>query len=916
MGATSSGLLDEAKTSHIKGLVDSSFQSFSAFYRQQYPAAYFGHLQQEVEPKKQERGLLLTQRPRPNPEDVLFQGKARFSTWDDSSRKGKDKYVILKKNYCLEIHESQETFLRGSAAKLVLQPVGGAALTSEDEARTLLDQTCSGVLNGLKEDSSAAAAPPEGFAVHLHLPHVGLYCFLFQNESERHHFLPALQSCIRHHSLDPWSDASYESQAFLHALRLYRRDQGRYECWEILLGSEEQVLAAQFMEEVSPWLQGQLQNKIKGKKTERIRLWLATVQAAYTLVLEQLKPGLEALRAECRESASANQSLLRSNLDQITASHSFLLDKIQGCVREEAGRVCNDLISPYMPSVLEALTENVGSALQEMRRALQSQIDRALAERGGGSEVTKKVSSLTTSGLEKCYQQVEKLKNHLSSLRERFGLISTERLVHCAHLDMEKLLDSAVYTFELFLRTSARLQPDQFSVKTDRAKERVLKQLDYDSRLVQKRLYEEALLQITLPTLIRRVDSAWKNLQQFEQYIFADFSNFILVQNVYQDVLRNILTEEIHKVLQEAMSKTSSNLLLDTSDLALSQYSLLGPTLTPSTPNSPVQPPREIPPTVPESAQTSDKNPNVEGAKDITPPVIVVTQEITEMPPTVPESAQTSDKNPNVEGAKDITPPVTVVTQEITENPKAETPSNPGTDLLKYESSDSESVKIWDENYDSDPLEVLESLTSLEDALDEAPQNDSPENEANSKSEDFEKLPDDSDVCQFLPTAESPNSQVERPVKISLEMLSEAIMCDGTENLTQQSTDKAVYLKGSVMENWQCEREEEINEVGGVDSNTERAESEAEKADELDIEKIDENLDMPENAEDVNNNNTNTEEGLVSSQPIAQQEENCTEQLLDSVAAIRDLVIEVTEVEMTISPCPANTEHISDVEFE
>ncbi|KAK7945370.1 hypothetical protein WMY93_001098 [Mugilogobius chulae] len=570
MGASSSGLLDEARSSHVRGLVDDSFQSFSVFYRQQYPAAYFGHLQQEVEPKKQERGLLLTQRPRSEPEVVVFEAKAKFSTCDDSSRKSKDKYVVIKKNYNVEIHESQETFLRGSAAKLLLQPVGGAALISEEEAQTLLDQACSGVLNGLKEEPSAVSVPPEGFAVHLHLPHTGLYCFLFQNESEQHHFLSALQSCIRHHSLDPWSDASYESQAFLQALRLYRQDKGHYECWEILLGSEEQVLASQFMEEVSPWLQSQLQNKVKGKRTERIRLWLATVHAAYSVVLEQLKPGLEALRTECRESASANQGPVRSNLDQITASQSFLLDKIRGCVREEAERVCSDFISPYMPSVLDALTENIGSALQEMRQTLQSQIDRALAERGEGSQVTK------------------------------------------------KLLDSAVYTFELFLRTSARLQADQFSVKTDRAKERVLKQLDYDSRLVQKRLYEEALLQITLPTLAQRVDSSWKNeLQQFEQYIFSDFSSFILVQNVYQDVLRNILSQEIQKVLQEAMSKTSSNLLLDTSDLALSQYSLLGQTPTPSTPSSPALPARQDPQTVPECPPTSDKNPNEDCKKDL-----------------------------------------------------------------------------------------------------------------------------------------------------------------------------------------------------------------------------------------------------------------------------------------------------------
>lgn len=102
-------------------------------------------------------------------------------------------------------------------------------------------------------------------------------------------------------STDPWCDSSHESQAYAQALRLYQQDKGCYESWEKLLGTEEQVshlnsynpvclyssamffinnvcvqvLASQVMEEVLPWLHNQLQTKVKGKKTERIRQWLA-----------------------------------------------------------------------------------------------------------------------------------------------------------------------------------------------------------------------------------------------------------------------------------------------------------------------------------------------------------------------------------------------------------------------------------------------------------------------------------------------------------------------------------------------------------------------------------------------------------------------------------------------------------------
>ncbi|XP_035526469.1 protein Niban 1-like [Morone saxatilis] len=271
------------------------------------------------------------------------------------------------------------------------------------------------------------------------------------------------------------------------------------------------------------------------------------------------------------------------------SSHCFLEEKVKVCICEEAEKVCGEAVAPYMTSILEALTENISAGIQGMQRTLHTQMDSAFTHTNGGTEeMNKALSTLRSISLDKCYRQVENMTEKLEGLKQRFGLSSTQRLVHSAHLEMEELLDSAVYTLELFLQSSARLQPSQIPVKMDRAKERVLKQLDYDSRVVQRRLYQEALLEITLPALTKRMDSKWKTeLQQFEQYIFSDYSNFILVHNVYDDVLRNILSKEIETAVQEAASKKSNNLLLDTSDLAISQYSLLGHTPPRSAPDSP-----------------------------------------------------------------------------------------------------------------------------------------------------------------------------------------------------------------------------------------------------------------------------------------------------------------------------------------
>ncbi|KAM7378757.1 hypothetical protein PAMP_004356 [Pampus punctatissimus] len=271
------------------------------------------------------------------------------------------------------------------------------------------------------------------------------------------------------------------------------------------------------------------------------------------------------------------------------SSHCFLEEKVRACICEEAEKVCNESVAPYLSSILEALTGNISAGIQGMQHTLHIQMDTAFTHTKGETEETKKaLSSLCSISLDPCYGQVENLTENLQDLKQRFGLSSAQRLVHSVHLEMEQLMDSAAYTLELFLQSSAKLQPVQVPVKMERAKERVLKQLDYDSRVVQRRLYQGALLEITWPVLTRGLDSKWKSeFQQFEQYIFSDYSNFILVQNVYDDVLKNILSKEIETVVQDAASKKNNNLLLDTSDLAISQYSLLGHTPPHSAPQSP-----------------------------------------------------------------------------------------------------------------------------------------------------------------------------------------------------------------------------------------------------------------------------------------------------------------------------------------
>ncbi|XP_028987066.1 protein Niban 1-like [Betta splendens] len=876
MGASSSGLLDEAKISHIKGLVDTAFKSFSVFYRQQYPVAYFDHLHQEVEPNKEGKSLLLTHRPQFAPEQVLYQGNVKVSCLDEQGKKCKEKCIVLRRNYKVEMHESVETFNRGCAAKLVLQPVGGSVLTTQEESRACLEEEYAGILSGVKEDSSLVVPSPDVFAVYLHLPYTGHTCFLFKEEEERDHFLSALNTCIRHQNLDPWYKPFYESQAYIRALQLYLQDEGRYECWESLLGTEEQVLATQVMEGVLPWLQSQLQARLRGKKAERIRQWMATVQATYTLVLEQLTASLEALREECRQAASANQGLIRSNLDQIISSQNFLEQKVRACLYEDAERECNECVAPYLSSILEVLTENISAAIQEMQNTFHTQMDSALTCTNGGKEATlKALTTLSSIRLDRCYTQVTKLQDKLEDLKERFGLRSSQKMVHSAHLEMEQLLDSAAYTLELFLQSSAKLQASQTPLKMDRAKGRVLKQLDHDSRVIQRRLYEEALLEITLPALTRKMDSKWKSeLQQFEQHIFSDYSNFILVRNIYDEILRKLLSQVIATVVQDAACKKSNNLLLDTSDLTISQYSLLAQTPPRSAPDSPASHTRDASSAVPEQKKEPTSEEEKEGP--------------------VGETEDRRDDKPRPSATPDhstmLPSPVIIVTQQCDES----------TTETSCISETSEGVQLGVEEASTTDSATAESKcdTPVSGAYEtgRAKLNDSPEPTESSSPPSTDvpvECAQPTDLNQTSEDSPSPPASPPPSTKICLGTLSEAIGSGSAQTTVQQITDRAVYLTGEMKDDWEKERANEKKEKEAAEEGIEENESENGKETEKNGEGG-----MKE---------TGDEELFTTVQPPELQPEGSIQAPEASLALIRDLVTEITEVEVLISPCPDNS---------
>ncbi|KAL0590442.1 Protein Niban 1 [Plecturocebus cupreus] len=365
---------------------------------------------------------------------------------------------------------------------------------------------------------------------------------------------------------------TFEAQAFLAAVLFFRQEKGHYGSWEMITGDEIQILSNLVMEELLPTLQTDLLPKMKGKKNDRKRTWLGLLEEAYTLVHRQVSEGLSALKEECRALAKGLEATIRSDMDQIVNSKNYLIGKIKAMVAEPAEKSCAESVQPFLASILEELMGPVSSGFSEVRVLFEKEVD----ELSQNFQTTKDSVQLKehldqlmnlplhSVKMEPCYTKVNLLHEHLQDLKSRFRFPHVDLVVQRTQNYMQELMENAVFTFEQLLSPHLQGEASKTAVAIEKVKLRVLKQYDYDSSTIRKKIFQEALVQITLPTVQKALASTCKpELQKYEQFIFADHTNMIHVENVYEEILHQILLDETLKVIKEAAILKKHNLFED-----------------------------------------------------------------------------------------------------------------------------------------------------------------------------------------------------------------------------------------------------------------------------------------------------------------------------------------------------------------
>lgn len=570
MGGSASSQLDEGKCAYIRGKTEASIKNFSPYYSRQYSVAFCNHVRSEVEQQRDLTSQFLKTKPPLEPGTVLYE--AELSQFAEDIRKWKDRYIVIKNDFAVESYESKEAYQRGAVPKSRILPAGGKVLTSEEEYSLLSDKHFPDPTASSEKNSQPFVLLPKAFPVYLWQPYLRHGYFCFHEAAEQQKFSALLNDCIRHLNHDYMKQTTFEAQAFLEAVQFFRQEKGHYGSWEMTTGDEVQVLSKLVMEELLPTLQTDLLPKLKGKKNDRKRAWFGLLEEAYNLVQHQVSEGLNALKEECRALTKDLEGTIRSDMDQIVTSKNFLTGKIRAMVAQPAEQCCGESVQPFLASILEELMGPVSSGFSEVRALFEKEVDElsqsfcATQDSAQLKEGLQQLMKLPLDSvkMEPCYTKVTLLPERLLDLQSRFRFPHVDLVVQRTQNYMQELMENAVFTFEQLLSPYLQGEASRIPVAIEKVKLRVLKQYDYDSSTIRKKIFQEALIQITLPTVQKALASTCKpELQKYEQFIFADHTNMIHVENVYEEILYEILLDETLKVITEAAILKKHNLFED-----------------------------------------------------------------------------------------------------------------------------------------------------------------------------------------------------------------------------------------------------------------------------------------------------------------------------------------------------------------
>ncbi|XP_051960290.1 protein Niban 2-like [Xyrauchen texanus] len=577
MGDVISTNLDEGKREMITACTSAVMAEFGRIYEQQYAVALFNSVRFEIEAGGIPQTQLL-HRKDPLKNKSIFSGG--LFQYLEESKKWRSHFLYVGESYNVSLYESKAAHDRGIHPKGFINCAGYRALTSVEEYLELLKDSLPDTK--AKAGNTPFLKCPTQFPLILWHPYARHHYFCVMTEKEQQKWHAVFQDCVRHTNNGLSEDCKVSTPAFTDSLRLYRQAKGHYGTWDMMCGNQAQILANLVMETLHPELRNMIVPRLKGKLQQRQKDWMLISDAVYRQVLAQTRTQHEALVQVCEVERPRLDAALRTDMDQIITSKEHVAGKIRAFVLPRAEQLLRSSVQPYINSILEALMEPTSRGFSEVRDILF----RELLEIGKNTmndnskeklaEHMDRISMLAFHPvkMQSCYEKMDML--NLEGLQQRFDVSSPSVFTQRAQILMRQQMDNAVHTFEQLLHQSLDGHSGEDTCKIlQRCQDRVLKKYDYDSSTVRKKFFREALLQIIIPYMLKQLSpSCSPDLPKFKELIFEDFSRFILVESIFEEVVLQSVTKDILMAVKEAAVQRRHNLYRDSMVLTNSDLNL------------------------------------------------------------------------------------------------------------------------------------------------------------------------------------------------------------------------------------------------------------------------------------------------------------------------------------------------------
>uniref|UniRef100_A0A8C7TE80 Niban apoptosis regulator 2b n=1 Tax=Oncorhynchus mykiss TaxID=8022 RepID=A0A8C7TE80_ONCMY len=567
---------------------------FGRLYEQQYAVALFNKVRFDIEGGGGPQPQLL-RRKAPLENRSIFSG-ALFQFLEEN-KKWRNRFLFVPDSYNINYYDNKASHERGLHPKGTINCAGYKVLTSMDQYLELLNNSLPDVKAKVGNTPFLKCATE--FLLILWHPYARHYYFCVVTEKEQKKWHAVFQDCVRHTNDGLLEESKVQTPAFTDSVRLFRQAHGQYGTWEMMCGAPPQILANLVMETLLPEVRDLITPGLKGKMHERQRNWMLICDAVYGLVVRQAQAQYEAVVQSCEAGRPLLEASIRTDMDQIITSKEHVSNKIKAVALPKAEKLLKVSIQPYISSILEALMEPTSRGFSEVRDVFfrelvdmsKNTVNDSTKEKLG--EHMEKISMLAFHPvkMQSCYEKVEDLS--LDGLQQRFDVSSPSVFVQRAQILMREQMDDAVYTFEQILHQSLEDQgPEGLCKNIQRCQDRVIKKFDYDSSTVRKRFFREALLQIFIPYMLKQLTPSvasvrrvkcihcvkltlhFHELPRFQELIFEDFSRFILVENIFEEVVLHSVMKDIMMAVKEAAVQRRHNLYRDSIVLTSSDPNL------------------------------------------------------------------------------------------------------------------------------------------------------------------------------------------------------------------------------------------------------------------------------------------------------------------------------------------------------